>query len=97
MECFSMKHEIRQNHAEHENGNCSSQNRAEHKIRQNHAEHENWNVVPKIVLNMKLGKIMLNTKIETVVPKIVLNTKMGTVVPKIVLNTKLGKIVLNKN
>ena len=30
MECFSVKHEIRQNHAEHENENCSFQNRAEH-------------------------------------------------------------------
>ena len=43
MECFSMKHEIRQNHAEHENGNWSSQNHAEHEIRQNRAEHENGN------------------------------------------------------
>ena len=64
---FRMKHEIRQKHAEHENGNCSSQNhaehengncssqtRAEHEIRQNHAE-------------PKLGKIMLNTKMGTAV------------------------------
>ena len=37
------EHEIRQNHAEHENENCSSQNPAEYEIRQNHAEHENGN------------------------------------------------------
>ena len=48
------EHEIRQNHAEHENGNCNSQNLAEHEIRQNHAE-------------PKLGKIMLNTKMGTAV------------------------------
>ena len=48
------EHEIRQNHAEHKNGNCSSQNRAEHEIRKNHAE-------------PKLGKIMLNTKMGTAV------------------------------
>ena len=73
-----MKHEIRQNHAEHENGNCSSQNCAEHEIRQNHAEPK----LVKIMLNTKLDKIMLSTKLD----KIMQNTKMGTVVLKIVLN-----------
>ena len=38
-----MKHEIRQNHAEHENWKGSSQNHAEHEIRQNHAKRENGN------------------------------------------------------
>ena len=74
MECFSMKREIRQNHAEHENGNCSSHNRAEHEIRQNRAEPK----LDKIMLNTKLDKITLNTKMGTVVPKIVLNMKSGS-------------------
>ena len=34
------EHEIRQNHAEPENGNCSLKNRAEHEIRQNRAKHD---------------------------------------------------------
>ena len=58
MECFSMKHEIRQSHAEHENGNCSSQNRAEHEIRQNRAEHE----IRQNHAELKLDKIVLNMK-----------------------------------
>ena len=77
-----MKHEIRENHAEHKNGNCSSQNRAEHEIRQNHAEHENGNCSSQNHAEPKLGKIMLNTRSD----KIMLNTKIGTVVSKIVLN-----------
>ena len=56
------EHEIKQNHAEHENGNCSSQNRAEHevrqnraepklgKIRQNHPEHKNGNCCLKSLI-----------------------------------------------
>ena len=43
--------EIRQNHAEHENGNCSSQNCAEHEIKQNRAKPK----LDKIMLNMKMG------------------------------------------
>ena len=44
-----------------------------HEIRQNHAVHENWNCSSQNRAEPKLGKIMLNTKIGTVVPKIVLN------------------------
>ena len=71
--------EIRQNHAEHKNGNCSSQNRAEHEIRQNRAEHENGNCssqnraehdIRQNCAEPKLGKIMLNRKMGTAVLKI---------------------------